>query len=145
MEELAEVLAIDFNDEGVPKLNPRWRWEDQEQALLSSCSSLITIVNAGESRVVQFSHSSVKEFLTSNRLGTWSRDSLSHYYIQLESARVALTERKAIERAKGILMTSRRLSEKDAFALLRQTAMKQNKRMFDIAEAILSMADVLKM
>jgi hypothetical protein len=71
MEELAEVLAIDFNDEGgVPKLNPRWRWEDQEQALLSSCSSLITIVNAGGSRVAQFSHSSVKEFLTSPRLAS---------------------------------------------------------------------------
>ena len=82
MEELAEVLAIDFNDKGgVPKLNPRWRWEDQEQALLSSCSSLITIVNSGESRVVQFSHSSVKDLLTSYRLATSSEVYLSHYYI----------------------------------------------------------------
>src|SRR5580698_8401913 len=80
MEELAEVLAIDFNDEGgVPKLNPRWRWEDQEQALLSSCSSLITIVNVGESRVVQFSHSSVKEFLTSPRLAR--SENVSRYHI----------------------------------------------------------------
>jgi hypothetical protein len=63
---------------------------------------------------------------------------------QLESARVALTERKTIERAKGILMRSRRLSEKDAYALLRQTAMSQNKRIFDIAEAIISMADMFK-
>jgi len=63
---------------------------------------------------------------------------------QLESARVALTERKAIERAKGILMRSRRLSEKDAYTLLRQTAMSQNKRIFDVAEAIMSMADILR-
>lgn len=63
---------------------------------------------------------------------------------QLESARVALTERKTIERAKGILMRSRRLSEKDAYTLLRQTAMSQNKRMIEIAEAILSMADIFK-
>jgi hypothetical protein len=63
---------------------------------------------------------------------------------QLESARVALTERKTIERAKGILMRSRRLSEKDAYTLLRQTAMSQNKRIFDIAEAIISMADIFK-
>jgi len=38
VEELAEVLAIDFDDaEGVPgpKLKPNWRWEDQEQALLA--------------------------------------------------------------------------------------------------------------
>src|SRR5882762_5967800 len=45
VEELAELLAVDFDDaEGIPKLNPSWRWEDQEQALLSSCSSLIIIV-----------------------------------------------------------------------------------------------------
>jgi AmiR/NasT family two-component response regulator len=41
---------------------------------------------------------------------------------QLESARIALTERKIIERAKGILMRSGRLSEKDAYTLLHQTA-----------------------
>jgi hypothetical protein len=46
-EELAEVLAVDFGDEeGMPKLNPNWRWGDQEQALLSSCSSLIAIVES---------------------------------------------------------------------------------------------------
>jgi hypothetical protein len=63
---------------------------------------------------------------------------------QLESARVALTERKTIDRAKGILMRSRRLSEKDAYTLLRQTAMSQNKRIFDVAEAIISMSDIFK-
>src|SRR6266851_6676 len=63
---------------------------------------------------------------------------------QLESARVALTERKTIERAKGILMRSRRLSEKDAYTLLRQTAMSQNKRIFEVAEAIISMADIFR-
>jgi hypothetical protein len=92
IEELAEVLAIDFNHEGgVPKLNPRWRWEDQEQVLLSSCSSLITIVNAGESRVVQFSHSSVKEYLTSPRLATRSED-VSRYHILLEPAHTILAQ-----------------------------------------------------
>src|ERR1035438_6101358 len=56
VEELAEVLAVDFdNVEGIPKLNPNWRWEDEEQALLTSCSSLIAIVESGKSRVVQFS------------------------------------------------------------------------------------------
>ena len=77
VEELAEVVAFDFDDaEGtrIPKLKPSWRWEDQEQALLTSCSSLITIVGTGGSRVVQFSHFSIKEFLTSARLGTSSQD-----------------------------------------------------------------------
>ena len=81
VEELAEVLAIDFDDaEGIPKLNPNWRWENQEQALLTSCSSLITIVDTGSSRVVQFSHFSVKEYLTSPRLATSGQD-VSRYRI----------------------------------------------------------------
>ena len=92
VEELAEVLAVDFDDaEGVPKLKPNWRWEDQEQALLASCSSLIAIVDTGDSRVVQFSHFSVKEFLTSARLATSSQD-VSRYHIALEPAHVILAE-----------------------------------------------------
>ena len=47
--ELAEVLAVDYDDEeGIPRLNPDWRWEDQEHALLIACSSLIAIVKAGD-------------------------------------------------------------------------------------------------
>ena len=63
---------------------------------------------------------------------------------QLESARIALTERKVIERAKGLLMKSRRLSEKEAYALMRQTAMNQNKRIVEVAEAIVSVEGILQ-
>jgi hypothetical protein len=92
VEELAEVLAVDFEDpEGVPVLKPSWRWEDQEQALLASCSSLIVVVDTGDSRVVQFSHFSVKEFLTSPRLSTSSQD-VSRYYIALEPAHTILAQ-----------------------------------------------------
>jgi hypothetical protein len=90
--ELAEVLAVDFDDyEGIPKLNPNWRWEDAEQALLSSCSSLIAIVESDESRVVQFSHFSVKEFLTSARLAASSGD-ISRYHIDLGHAHTILAQ-----------------------------------------------------
>jgi len=61
---------------------------------------------------------------------------------QLQNARSALAERKAVDRAKGILMRSRRLSEQDAYTLLRQTAMSQNKRLVEVAEAVISMADM---
>jgi hypothetical protein len=92
VEELAEVLAIDFDDaSGIPKLNPSWRWEDQEQALLTSCSSLITIFETGRSRVVQFSHFSVKEFLTSARLATSSQDVLC-YSIVPEAAHMIMAQ-----------------------------------------------------
>jgi AmiR/NasT family two-component response regulator len=63
---------------------------------------------------------------------------------QLETARTALAERKLIDRAKGVLMKNRRLTEADAYELLRHTAMSQNRRLVDIAEAVLSMADMLK-
>ena len=92
VKELAEVLAVDFCDaEGIPKLKPNWRWEDQEKAVLTSCSSLITIVETEHSRVVQFSHFSVKEFLTSERLAT-SSGGVSRYHIDLEPAHTILAQ-----------------------------------------------------
>jgi ankyrin repeat protein len=92
VEELAEVLAVDFDDaEGIPRLKPDWRWEEHELALLSACSSLIAIVQAGDSRVVQFSHFSVKEFLTSSRLATASGE-VSNYHIDLEPAHTILAQ-----------------------------------------------------
>jgi ankyrin repeat protein len=65
--------------------------KDEEQALLSSCSSLITIVETEDSRVVQFSHFSVKEFLTSERLATSNGD-VSRYHIDLEPAHTILAQ-----------------------------------------------------
>jgi hypothetical protein len=92
VEELAEVVAVDFEDgSGIPKLKPSWHWEDQEQALLTSCSSLITIVNTGYSQVVQFSHFLVKEYLTSARLSTSSQDVL-RYHIVLGPAHTILAQ-----------------------------------------------------
>ena len=80
VEELAEVLAVDFGATGgIPQLHEDLRWEDQEQAVLSACSSLIAVVKDGSSLVVHFSHFSVKEFLTSDRLATSTIDA-SHYH-----------------------------------------------------------------
>jgi ankyrin repeat protein len=94
VEELAEVLAIDFDAPtkgGIPQLNPKWRWTDQHQAVLSTCSSLIAIVDDGRSKVVQFSHFSVKEYLTSDRLALSSGD-VSRYHIVLEPAHTILAQ-----------------------------------------------------
>ncbi len=92
VEELAELLAVDFDDaEGIPRLKPDWRWEDQELSLLSACSSLIAIVQAGGSRFVQFSHFSVKEFLTSPRLAAASGE-VSNYHIDSELAHTIVTQ-----------------------------------------------------
>lgn len=62
---------------------------------------------------------------------------------ELESVRQALTDRKTVERAKGVLMTQHNISESEAHKLLRQTAMTQNRRIVDVAQAVLSMAELL--
>ena len=91
--ELAEILAFDFNDTkgGIPKFNSNWRWDDHEQAVLSTCSSLVTVVPNRGSPVVQFSHFSVKEFLMSDRLATSRRD-ISQYHISLRDAHTLLAQ-----------------------------------------------------
>ena len=175
--ELAEVLAFDFGAEGIPKLNPDWRWADHEEAIMSTCSSLVMIVghmhesedesndnvrdesededdhgvedesedgdNHGVeemsddenkhddgledeseyededesqasyedktqdsrivqfshfsvkeflmSRIVQFSHFSIKEFLMSSRFAESSRD-VSHYHVEPEAAHTILAQ-----------------------------------------------------
>jgi response regulator NasT len=62
---------------------------------------------------------------------------------ELERARTALDERKAIDRAKGILMKARDLTEQDAYALLRRTAMNENKKIADVAQSVITAADLL--
>ncbi|BCH66985.1 two-component system response regulator [Agrobacterium vitis] len=62
---------------------------------------------------------------------------------ELMEARTALEERKVIERAKGILMKMRGLSEEEAFALLRQSAMNEKKKMVEIAQSVVTAASLL--
>jgi ankyrin repeat protein len=82
VEELAELLAFEFGtvQGAVPKYRTDWRPTDQVEAVLSTCSSLTSIVDDHGSQVVQFSHFSVKEFLTSNRLSS-SLGDFSQYRI----------------------------------------------------------------
>ena len=90
VEELAEVLAFDLSTEGIPKLNADWRWENQEEAVLSACSSLVSVVIEDGFRIVQFSHFSVKEFLTSDRLACCLE--VSQFHIPIESSHVILAQ-----------------------------------------------------
>ena len=91
VEELAEILAFDLTTGGIPKLNPDWRWEDKEEAVLSACSSLVSVIIDDGSRVVQFSHFSVKEFLTSNRLASCT-EQMSQFYIPVEPSHAILAQ-----------------------------------------------------
>ena len=62
---------------------------------------------------------------------------------ELLQTRNALQDRKRIEKAKGIIMNSRSLSEDQAYQALRKLAMNRNKRMGEIAEQIISASEVL--
>ena len=102
VKELAEILALDFDGakDGIPELKEDWRWEDQKETVLSTCTSLIAVVGDGCQRVVQFSHFSVKEFLTSDRLATSSVD-VSLFHIPPEPAHTVI-----VKACLGILLQS---------------------------------------
>lgn len=63
--------------------------------------------------------------------------------IELAEAKRALEERKVIDRAKGMIMKARGIGEDEAYALLRKTAMGQNKRLADVAQALVTAAGLL--
>ena len=63
--------------------------------------------------------------------------------VELAETRRALEERKVIDRAKGILMRSRGIGEEEAYGLLRKAAMDQGKRLPDVAQAIVTAAEIL--
>ena len=95
VEELAELLAFDFqasSSGGIPMLKEDWRWDDEEEAVLSTCSSLITIIPRSDSRVVQFSHFSVKEYLTSPRLARSPHGDVSRFRIDLGPAHTIMAQ-----------------------------------------------------
>ena len=92
VEELAELLAFEFKAQGtVPKYRSDWRPNDQVGAVLSTCSSLISIVDDKDSQIVQFSHFSVKEFLMSDRLIS-SLGDFSQYQILPRPAHTILAQ-----------------------------------------------------
>jgi response regulator NasT len=63
---------------------------------------------------------------------------------ELDKAKSALEDRKVIDRAKGILMKAKRLSEEDAYALMRNTAMKEKKKIVDIAQSVITASEIFK-
>ena len=66
-----------------------------------------------------------------------------HLKEELQQTKRALQERKSVERAKGIIMKNKRLSEDEAYKAMRKLAMNHNKRIGEIAEQIISASEVL--
>jgi len=63
---------------------------------------------------------------------------------ELDRTKSALEERKVIDRAKGILMTAKSLSEEAAYALLRKTAMNENKKIAEVAQSVITAAELFR-
>ncbi len=91
LDELAEIFAVDFDPNSEPKLVEGWLPEDPEEAVLSACSTLIKIVGDESSKIVQFSHFSVKEFLTSDRFQASELGKPLPLHIPLDAAHTVLT------------------------------------------------------
>ena len=88
VEELAQLFAFDFRAGPIPKFQEDWRMEDPVDAVLSTCSSLLAIVEGGylSGKVIQFSHFSVREFLTSDRLAESSDIITRRYHVSMTPA-----------------------------------------------------------
>jgi len=63
---------------------------------------------------------------------------------ELDRTRSALEERKIIDRAKGILMKAKSLTEETAYAMLRKTAMNENKKIAEVAQSVITAAELFK-
>jgi hypothetical protein len=101
VEELAKIFAIDFEQDDTHNLTGGWRPENAEEAVLSTCSTLISVIDYERkddedvyeekiSRIFQFSHFSVKEYLTSDRLWTSDVDNIRDYHIPMNVAHTVL-------------------------------------------------------
>ena len=97
--ELAEVLATRFDAGQIPRLDKNQRSRKPDEDVLLAGSTLITTIKPGiydddisDTRVVQFSHSSVVQFLTSGHLASSNNEDLSQYYISPESAHTTLAQ-----------------------------------------------------
>jgi len=92
VEELAEFLAFDFDAGSTPKLREDWRVEDPLEAVLSTCSTLLALVNVEDSLVIQFSHFSVQEFLTSSRFIEHCDTTSSRYHVSMTPAHTLVAQ-----------------------------------------------------
>ena len=92
VKELADLLAFDFEAGSIPKFHEDWRLENPVDAVLSTCSTLLAIVNDEGSPIIQFSHFSVKEFLTSTRLAEAPDNISRRYHVSMTPAHTLVAQ-----------------------------------------------------
>ncbi len=109
----------------------------------SDSASIAAAIDAGVSSYVVdgLKKDRIKHILdiSISRFNAFSRIST-----ELEQTKSALEERKVIDRAKGILMRRKSLSEEQAYTLLRATAQNEKKKIADIAQSIITASELLE-
>lgn len=116
----AVALFVDTTDEGLT------------QAALNAGVSAYVVDGLKKERIKSVLQTAIARF-------NYTRQMQS----ELNAAKQALIDRKTIDRAKGILMRQRNISEPDAYNLLRKTAMGQSRKVIDVAQALVTAADLL--
>ena len=91
VEELADILAFDFKVESTPTFRAERRSEDPVRAVLSTCSTLLAVVNVAGSRLVPFAHFSAQEYLTSTRLAN-AKDTISRFQVSMTPAHTIVAQ-----------------------------------------------------
>jgi ankyrin repeat protein len=93
VEELSEIFAIETDRDTASETLEGWRSENPEEAILSVCSSLITVIDDHEgSKTVRFSHFSVNEFLTSDHIRTSEDGDICSLHIPIDAAHTILAQ-----------------------------------------------------
>ena len=90
VKKLAEFLALDFSAGPIPRFREEWHLEDPVEAVLSTCSTSLSLVDVDGLSVMQFSRFSVKEYLTSSCLAG-NRDNISlRYHVSMTNAQIIM-------------------------------------------------------
>ncbi|TCK04872.1 nitrate regulatory protein [Marinobacterium mangrovicola] len=148
-QELAELLQR-LSDERVQQAsnelkNQRETLASLEKSLETPSSSPLTMLLDVNSPLPASGSSGSADWVRSlYGLVQQQAESLKQMSSELGAARQALSERKLLERAKGLLMQYQGLDEEQAFRTLQQSAMSQKKRLIDVAEKVIADVERVK-
>jgi len=144
-----DVIVISIDNPGRDAIEDLRRTTEQQPrpiALFADRSDPATIAAGMEAGVSAY----VVKGLTQDRVQPVVDVAVAHFNRyhtmreELERARLSLVERKTVDRAKGLLMEQKGISEEAAYKLLRKLAMDQNKRIGEVAQDLLTYAKALK-
>ena len=143
-----DVVVIDLESPGRDLLEEMFQLSrsiDRPVAIFVDRSDAATIAAAVEAGVSAY----VVDGLEPKRVGSIVELAISRFNAQgrlrreLSDAKNELARRKLVERAKGVLMKAKGIPEDEAYALLRRTAMNEKRKISEIAQALITSADLL--